>query len=228
VQKSLRKSVRLPCSILSKTKKSICPKYTCTNVFTGTAGSANNEFNQAHGIAYDWNTGTLYASDFNNHRVMQYLSGASSGSVVAGGNGAGYNNTQLYNPVGLCFDSSSNSLFIANFGAHNIVRWVVGASGWTLVAGIGGSPGITSTLLTTPGAVTLDLMGNVYVADTGNDRVQFFWSGFSNGTTIAGVTLSPGSTAIQLSSPFGIAVDAEFNVYVADYGNHRIQQYLHY
>jgi len=81
--------------------------------FLGIAGSLNNQLNQPHDIAHDWSTGILYISEYMNHRVMKYLPGA---------NGPGYNNTQLYNPVGLYFDSSSNSLFITNFGAHNIVR----------------------------------------------------------------------------------------------------------
>jgi hypothetical protein len=196
--------------------------------FLGTAGSLDNLLNQPHDIAHDWSTGILYISEYDNHRVMQYLPGASSGTVVAGGNGAGYGNTQLMNPVGLYFDSSTNSLFIANFGAYNIVRWVLGASSWTLVAGIGGTIGSTSTLLYNPGDVTLDSMGNVYVADTSNHRIQFFWAGQSNGTTIAGITSSPGSTSTQLYLPFGLAVDAQFNIYIADYGNHRIQKFLHY
>jgi DNA-binding beta-propeller fold protein YncE len=194
----------------------------------GIAGSSNNRFNEPHHIAHDWSTGIFYVSDFNNHRVMKYLPGASSGSVVAGGNGPGYNNTQLLSPVGLYFDVSSNSLYIANFGAHNIVRWVVGASSWILVAGVGASSGSTPTLLNSPGGVILDSMGNVYVADTMNHRVQFFWAGESNGTTIAGITSTPGSSSSQLNIPFGLVVDAQFNLYVADYGNHRVQKFFHY
>ena len=96
-------------------------------------------------------SGTLYIVDQSNHRVMSYLSGASSGTVVAGGNGQGTSNTQLYLPVGLYFDSSSNSLYIANAGANNIVRWVLGATNWILVAGsISGLNGNSSSLLEYP------------------------------------------------------------------------------
>jgi hypothetical protein len=44
------------------------------------------------------------------YRVIQYLASASSGTVVAGGNVEGFNNTQMNYPIGLYFDSSSNSL----------------------------------------------------------------------------------------------------------------------
>ena len=163
-----------------------------------------------------------------NHRVMRYLPGASSGSIVAGGNGLGYNSTQLLHPVGLYFDAASNSLYIANFGAHNIVRWIVGASSWILVAGVGASSGSTSMLLNNRGAMIVDSMGNVYVADTMNHRAQFFWAGESNGTTIAGISSTPGSSSTQLNLPFALVVDAQFNLYVADYGNHRVQKFFHY
>lgn len=93
------------------------------NAFIGTAGSLNNLLNQPHDIAHDWSTGLLYISEYSNHRVMKYLPGASSGSVVAGGNGAGYNSSQLLNPVGLYFDSSSNSLFIVTCGWNWWIAW---------------------------------------------------------------------------------------------------------
>ncbi|CAF3723874.1 unnamed protein product [Rotaria sordida] len=169
-------------------------------------GAVNDQFNEPHGIASDWSSGTIYVSDYANHRVVQYLlSNTTSGKVVAGGNGAGTAINQLYFPVGIYFDSSSNSLFIANIGSHTIVRWVIGASNWTLVVGVTGSAGITSTQLNSPGDVTFDWMGNMYVADVNNDRIQFFQAGQSNGTTIAGVTLVPGSNSNLLSDLYAFA-----------------------
>ena len=198
-------------------------------MFAGVAGSANNQFNEPHGIASDWSLGIIYITDFNNHRVMQYfISNTASGNVIAGGAGAGTNTYQLSSPVGLYFDTLSNSLVIANMGAHTIVRWTIGAFNWTLVAGVSGSSGSTSRLLYNPCDVTFDWMGNMYVVDTGNHRVQFFRVGESNGTTIAGVTLSSGSSSILLNSPFSVAVDGQFNVYVSDYNNYRIQKFFHY
>jgi hypothetical protein len=160
---------------------------------------------------------------------MRYLSGALSGTVVAGGNGNGTNNTQLLLPYGIAFDSSSNSLVIANYGAHNVVRWVLGASNWTLVAGsINGLSGSTSTLLNHPVGVTLDSTGNIYVADSGNHRIQFFLAGQSNGTTIAGITGLSGNSPSQLNSPFWAIVDNKMNLYVSDYSNNRVQMFNFY
>ena len=68
-------------------------------------------------------------------------------------------------------------------------------------------------------------MGNVYVADTGNHRVQFYFAGQSNGTTIAGTGIS-GTNATSLNSPWSLALDSQLNLYVADTNNHRIQKFL--
>ncbi|CAF1238328.1 unnamed protein product [Rotaria magnacalcarata] len=62
-----------------------------------------------------------------------------------------------------------------------------------------GLAGSKSTLLRSPGDVKLDSLGNLYVTDTVNHRIQFFRAGESNGTTIACVTLSPSSSSTQLT-----------------------------
>lgn len=198
-------------------------------LFTGGFGSGNDQLYNPTGIARDSSTGTLYIADQANNRIMQYLAGASSGTVVAGGYGQGTNSSQLNLPAGVYFDSTSNSLIIANTGANNIVRWVLGANSWTLLIGdANGSAGTSSTLLNNPMDVVLDSMGNIYVADTYNERIQFFIAGQSNGTTIAGTTSSSGNTANLLSGPYSITLDSQLNIYVADHSNYRVQQFLRY
>ncbi|CAF4158732.1 unnamed protein product, partial [Rotaria sp. Silwood2] len=91
----------------------------------------------------------------------------SSGTQVAGGIGGANTRTQLLYPRGVHFDSASNSLIIANYGGHNVVRWILGATNWTLLAGRAtGMPGSSATDLNYPMDVTLDSYGNLYVADT--------------------------------------------------------------
>jgi hypothetical protein len=160
---------------------------------------------------------------------MSYASGANNGTLLLGGIGPGTNNTQLYLPVGIHLDSFSNSLIIANYGANNIVRYVLGANQWTLVAGdINGTSGNTSTSLSGPLEMTLDPMGNMYVADFANNRIQLFYNGQSTGTTIAGITGSSGNNATTLNSPWSVRLDNQLNLYVADSDNHRIQKFLRY
>ena len=195
----------------------------------GTSGTALNLFNSPSGLVRVASTGTLYIADTQNNRIMSYLSGASAGTVVAGGNGAGTATNQLWLPYGFTLDSSSNSLIIVNYNAHNVVRWVLGASSWTLLAGSStGVSGSTATLMSSPLSVVLDSSGNMYVSDTNNHRIQLFLSGQSNGTTIAGVTGSSGASPTQLTTPYWAILDSQLNLYVADTYNHRIQRFSRY
>ena len=156
---------------------------------------------------------------------MQYLSNASSGTVVAGGNGQGNGITQLNLPFCFTFDPSSDSFLISNYGAHTVVRWVLGATSWTLIAGVTGTAGSTSELLYGPLSVTLDHMNNMYVADSSNHRIQMFLAGQSNASTIAGVTGSYGNASNKFDRPFWAILDDQLNLFVADTHNHRVQRF---
>ena len=159
---------------------------------------------------------------------MQYLANASSGTVVAGGNGPGTNISQLMQPLGFIFDEKNSSFLIANYGAHNIVRWRLGDTSWTLVAGVTGVSGSSSTLLNGPRSVILDPFGNMYVVDGYNHRIQMFLENDNNATTIAGVTGSSGTAANELDNPHGLAFDDDLNLHVVDTNNHRIQKFSRY
>jgi sugar lactone lactonase YvrE len=195
----------------------------------GGYGNSTTQLSFPYTLTRDPSSGTLYIADTNNHRVMQYRMGASSGTVVAGGYGPGNNSTQLNYPIGLYFDSPSNSLVIANAGGNNILRWVLGATNWTLLAGsANGTMGATSTMMYYPVGVTFDSWGNMYVADTYNHRIQFFLAGQSIGTTIAGVATIGGSNSTLLKFTYNLVLDADLNLYVADSMNHRVQKFLRY
>jgi DNA-binding beta-propeller fold protein YncE len=67
----------------------------------------------------------------------------------------------------------------------------------------------------------VDSSGNVYVADTGNNRIQKFTS---NGVFVTKWG-SKGTGDGQFNAPRGVAVDSSGNIYVADYYNNRIQKF---
>lgn len=195
--------------------------------FLGVPGVTDDRLNYPYSLARDPSTNTIYITDTSNHRVMRYFSGATSGDRVAGDSTAGTGATQLYSPMGICYDAASNSLIIVNYSANNVVRWIIGASVWTPLAGSSiGIAGTSSTLLQQPIDCVLDSMNNLYVADSVNNRIQLFLAGQSNGTTIAG--MSSGSNPTQLSSPYSLVLDANLNLYVADTGNHRVQKFNRY
>jgi hypothetical protein len=84
-----------------------------------------------------------------------------------------------------------------------------------------GTSGSGDGQLFTPRAVATDSAGNVYVADTGNNRIQQF---DSSGAFIRKWGGS-GSGAGQFNYPDGVAVGPAGHVYVADTGNHRIEEF---
>jgi len=130
--------------------------------------------------------------------------------------------------LGLHLDLVTNSFIIANANGANVIQWHSGDSNWTQLAGILGNIGMTSSTFRYPTDVTIDPMGNVYVADLLNHRIQFFLIGQFNGTTIAGVTNQTGSNSNLLYQPSSIILDNQLNLYVADYSNHRVQKFLRY
>jgi len=195
----------------------------------GTSGNSDNQLNRPHGLAYDRQSNILFVTDYGNHRIMKYFYNTSSGILVGGNNTYGLSKTQLWQPIGLFFEQSSNSLLIANHGANNIVRWFLNDTQWSIVIGdSNGIGGNSSSLLRNPTDVMLDPMNNIYVVDRSNHRVQFFSVGQSNATTIAGKTGMVGSNATLLSSPNSITFDNQLNLYVADWYNHRIQKFSRY
>lgn len=196
---------------------------------TGISGYTNNQLKNPQGLSRDSNLNKIYVADYLNQRIMCYQLTSTSGTLVAGGNGPGFNKSQLQGPVAIHLDAWSNSILIANFASHNIVRWVLGESSWTHIAGSNiGLSGNTNTLFWEPSDVTLDTIGNMYVVDRHNHRVQFFPPEQANGITIAGLTSLSGSNATQLASPTALALDNQLNLYVVDCLNHRIQMFLRY
>ncbi|CAF2736228.1 unnamed protein product [Rotaria sp. Silwood2] len=192
----------------------------------GGLGEATNQFNGPFGIARNPTSKVFYISDSGNNRVIQYAQNAAVGTVVAGGNGAGNANNQLNDPRGIFFDSTSNSLIITNSGSNNIVRWVIGATTRAVLAGsAAGAAGATAALLNSPTGVTLDAANNLYVSDTGNNRIQLFKAGETNGITIAGLAGLPATDSSSLRGPSAVKVDSQGNLYVADTNNNRIQKF---
>lgn len=194
-------------------------------LLTGTGSNSSVQSYVSSGIVQDSSSKEIYVADTIYNWVISYP----SGHIIAGGNGRDSTNRQLNYPAGLFYDLFSNNAIIANRNAHNIVQWALGVSDWMLIAGaLNGSSGNTSTLLNQPIGVTMDPMGNVYVADAVNCGIQFFSQGQLEGTTIAGVTGVSGTNATLLINPYWVQLDNQLNLYVSDTSPGRIQKFLRY
>jgi DNA-binding beta-propeller fold protein YncE len=124
----------------------------------------------------------------------------------------------------MCYDlfvDISNTLYCSMSDFHLVVTKPLnsGSNALTIIAGTG-STGSASNMLNHSYGIFVDINFDLYVADSGNDRIQLFRSGQLNATTVAG----NGSlnTTITLDYPTGIVLDADKYLFIVDSHNNRI------
>ena len=206
--------------------------------FSGDGGPATSaQISSPEGVAVD-GSGNLYIADWDNHRIRKVDAATGNISTVAGttadvGDGGLAASAHLRSPIGVAVDGSGN-LYIADWDNHR-VRKVDTAGVITTVAGTGtqgfsGDGGqATMAELFNPRGVAVDGSGNLYIADTVDQRIRKVDTAGVI-TTVAGTgAQSYGgdggqATAAQISSPEGVAVDGSGNLYIADWGNHRVRK----
>ena len=157
---------------------------------------------------------TVYVADQYNHRIMEWKSGATSGRVVAGGNGQGNGAHQLDRPYDVIVDKESDSLIISSWGNNRVVRWPRrhGARGETIISNISCA------------GLAVDESGSLYIADWLRHEVRRYRLGDTKGTVVAGGN-GQGNRLNQLYNPWYIFVDHDHSVYVSDRSNHRVMKW---
>ncbi len=162
------------------------------------------------------------------------LDSAGNLTLVAGTGKAGYSgdggpavNAQLDSPRGLALDLAGN-LYIADYYNQRVrivfPNGVITTVAGTGVAGYSGDSGpATGAQLNSPQGVAVDSAGNLYIADSGNQRIRRVSANgtiaTAAGTGSAGYSGDSGlATSAQLCNPLGVAVDAAGNLYIADTG----------
>ena len=214
--------------------RKITPSGVVSTLAGSTQGFANGtgiaaQFSNPSGIAVDA-SGNVYVSDTNNHKIRK-ISTTGVVSTLAGSTPGFTNGTgvaaRFGSPIGIAIDIEGN-VYVGDTGNHKIRKITPNGVVSTLA---GSAPGFVNGMGTTakfyqPTEVSVDSMGNVYVADTANHKIRKITpsgvvstlagsvSGFANGT---------GST-VRFSRPNGVTVDVEGNVYVADTNNHKIRK----
>jgi hypothetical protein len=152
----------------------------------------------------------------------------------------------LANPEGLAMDSSGD-LFIANAGGEQVDK-VTSSGTMSTVAGTGSlglgtdAKAATSSALDDPAAVAVDSAGDVYIADSGNNRIQevfasggqewgqsmtagdiYTIAGSSSGASGRSANGTAGGSS-KLNNPQGITIDGSGDMYIADTGNNRVAE----
>ncbi|MBP7828877.1 MAG: hypothetical protein KA248_03050 [Kiritimatiellae bacterium] len=126
----------------------------------------------------------------------------------------------LTRPRGLAFDALRR-LYIADSGQDRIVVLDTRITNLPAAVSTIGAAGTGSGQFNQPFGVTVDPATNVYVADTGNNRVQRRTP--AGAWTVWGGT-SPGSAVGQFNAPYDLDVDTFTNLYVTDRSNYRVQK----
>jgi trimeric autotransporter adhesin len=191
-------------------------------------------------IAID-GSGNIYIADSANNRIRMVTKSTGIISTVAGTGSSGYSgdgglatSATLNYPRGVAVDASGN-VYIADT-YNNRIRMVTKNTGIiSTVAGSGssgysGDGGLaTSALLYNSRTVAIDASGNIYIADSANNRIRMVTRSTGIISTVAGIGSSGYSgdgglaTSAVLYYPYGVIVDASGNVYIADTFNHRIR-----
>ena len=207
--------------------------------YSGDGGMAPfASLNYPKGIALD-GAGNIYIADTQNYRVRKVNAAGVISTVAGNGVNAGTGDggqaiaASISDVSGVAVDAAGN-LYIAD-SSNRRIRKVTPNGIITTIAGVGvqgfsgdGGPA-TAAMVGRAVALALDSAGNLYFADSVNQRVRKI---DVNGviTSIAGTGVDGFSgdggpaTAAQLGFPIGVAVDGAGNVYTADGDNNRVRK----
>ena len=210
-------------------------------------------------IDYSSSPFVLYVSDTANHRILvwkdsvRFRSGDAADLVIGQPNlrtaaanvdsqGSGKpTQTSLFAPEGIAVNPYDGTLYVADAGNHRVLRFprpvdqagrimpdaVIGQSNFTTAD----SALVSAGSLRTPAGVAIAPNGNLFVSDSGNNRVLEYPAGSGHGASAIRVYGQPSMnssigasqlSAQTLSGPQGIAVDAASNLYVADTAANRV------
>jgi len=212
---------------------------------TGIAGlagdggpAASAQLNSPAGVTVDF-SGNVIVADTNNHRVRQIAPGGQITTLVGTGmSGMGLDGfpgaqTPLNAPQGVCADHTG-IVYVVDTSNHRVLRVAPGAAAVVTVAGSGsagntgdGGPA-TAAQLNQPCACAVDTAGNLFIADTLNNRIRQVTPAGAI-STVAGTGAAGfagdghAATAALLQGPAGVAVTDDGTIFIADTGSNRIR-----
>jgi sugar lactone lactonase YvrE len=171
---------------------------------TGTLGSTDDKLAQPMGLAVGPGTDpVVYVADTNNNRVMAWVQGDASGTLVGG-------LSSFTHPRALV--RSGTDLYVADYYKYRIAKIDAGGN-VTTVAGTGSS-GWGTDKVRNPSALALVATGPAEFVIAEADRVTRWVEGASAGTVLIGWDADPGMTISSSASALRVRPDG---VYVADF-----------
>lgn len=215
----------------------------------GTSGWTANLLNSPTFIQVDSSL-NMYIMDMWNLRVLQWLSGASGGSTIAGTGVQGSTSSSFNQAFTMFVDTSNSKTYLADLINNRIMIWPFFANTSSSIIPLTGLVG-----------VVVDSTGNIFATSNSANTVTRFPSGSTSGTVIISTGLTypwslrfdtygnlyiaddsagtivmfcagftSNSTGIVVASglnqPLDMAFDSNMNMYICEYGNNRIVKLL--
>jgi hypothetical protein len=205
--------------------------------YSGDGGLATAAtINSPLGVSVDI-VGNIYIADYANHRVRKISTSGIITTVAGGGLSTAENvpaTSASIVPTGVSVDPTGNVYIVDQ--ANNRIRKVNTAGMITTIAGTGtlgfagdGGPAVLAQL-NNPHSMCLDLAGNIFIGDEGNDRIRRIDAATGIITTYAGTGVYGYSgdggpaTLATLQYPDGVFSDNTGNLYIADRFNHCVRK----
>jgi DNA-binding beta-propeller fold protein YncE len=187
------------------------------DLVVGSPGSGAGSFNEPAGLTLDA-SGNLYVTDLLNHRIQKFdPEGRFLSQVGSNGDGEG----QFQEPWGVAVDAQGN-VWVADTFNHRVQKFDPNLK-FVLAFGKPTTDQLNpeADSFWGPRDVAIDPQGNVWVVDTGTNRVVKYSSsgGFLQQFGDRGV--GPG----QFSEPTAIEISNNGDIFVADSGNRRVQRF---
>lgn len=191
------------------------------NLFVG--DTSNNTIRKVRLVGEDW--------------VVTTIAGLAGFGAIGGTNDGINGQARFYRPVGVVADTNGN-LYVVDHN-NDVVReispdgtnWVVTTiAGWSGIKDYADGTNSDARFFG-PTGIAMDVAGNLYVGDTATFTIRKVSHVTTNWvtTTIAGLGTNFGfadgtNGDARFSSPYGLAVDLNTNIFVADFGNHAIRR----
>ena len=182
---------------------------------SGLQGTQPGEFNDPKNLAIGPDD-SIYVADTSNHRI-QKLNAAGEVLEVWGSEGEAPG--QFKEPWGIAVDPDG-FVYVADTWNHRVQQFDLDGNFVAIIGPERVAVGSGPREFYGPRAIAVDSLGNIYVTDTGNHRIQVFGS---DGEFIAQFG-EKGAAEGFFDEPVGIAIDTQGNLLIADTWNHRVQK----